>query len=233
MQIVERLPKEYAREYALRLLKANIVSLDLAPGSMLSENELAREMGLSRTPVREALIELTKTKIIDVQPQCGWRVGLIDHDLVTESRLLRMVLEKLVVELVCESPGPLDLSIMEENVGLQRFYLENHQPDRLLELDDAFHRELFRLSNMMQTYHLMESMMVHFDRVRSMTLSTVKETRIADDHADILRAIQNRECAKAQELMTTHLNRSKIDEEALRQQYPAYFKPIPGAKNSQ
>ncbi|UQT49404.1 GntR family transcriptional regulator [Flavonifractor plautii] len=53
------------------MLKDNIVRLELKPGSLVSENELAAEMGLSRTPVREALIELSKVKIVEIYPQRG------------------------------------------------------------------------------------------------------------------------------------------------------------------
>ena len=69
MHISERLPRESSRDYALRIIKDNIISLRLEPGSQISENELATEMGLSRTPVREALIELAKVKIIETYPQ--------------------------------------------------------------------------------------------------------------------------------------------------------------------
>jgi len=65
VHISERLPRESSRDYALRIIKDNIISLRLEPGSQISENELATEMGLSRTPVREALIELAKVKIIE------------------------------------------------------------------------------------------------------------------------------------------------------------------------
>ena len=60
MRLLQRLPRETGRDYALRSIKENIISLDLAPGSSISENELASELGLSRTPIREALIELAK-----------------------------------------------------------------------------------------------------------------------------------------------------------------------------
>ncbi|MBP0981483.1 MAG: GntR family transcriptional regulator, partial [Oscillospiraceae bacterium] len=62
MKILERLPRETGRDYALRVLKENIINLELAPGSLVSENELSAMLGLSRTPVREALIELSKVK---------------------------------------------------------------------------------------------------------------------------------------------------------------------------
>ena len=53
MKLSNRLPRESGRDYALRTIKENIVSLELAPGSQISENALAAEMGLSRTPVRD------------------------------------------------------------------------------------------------------------------------------------------------------------------------------------
>ena len=56
MKLLERLPRESGGDYALRTIKENIINLELPPGSQISENELATEMGLSRTPVREALI---------------------------------------------------------------------------------------------------------------------------------------------------------------------------------
>ncbi len=60
MKLTERDARETGRDYALRMIKDNIIRLELAPGSLISENELAAEMGLSRTPVREALIELSR-----------------------------------------------------------------------------------------------------------------------------------------------------------------------------
>ena len=69
MAKVEREPSETGREYALRVLREKIVDLSLEPGSFVSENELAQEFGLSRTPVREALNSLARTGIVQVIPQ--------------------------------------------------------------------------------------------------------------------------------------------------------------------
>ena len=60
MKLLDKLPEENARTYAVRVLMDNIIRLELAPGSAVSENELSVLMNLSRTPVREALIELSK-----------------------------------------------------------------------------------------------------------------------------------------------------------------------------
>ena len=98
MRLSERLPRETGRDYAFRTVKDNIIHLELAPGSQISENELAAELGLSRTPVREALIELSRVKIIEIHPQRKSVVSLIDNELVEEARFMRDVLECAVVE---------------------------------------------------------------------------------------------------------------------------------------
>lgn len=114
MRILARRLRETGRDYALRNLKDNIIHLELKPGSMVSENELAAQMGLSRTPVREALMELSKVRLVDVYPQRGSAVALIDYDLVEEARFMRSVMECAVVELVCRMATPEDMLALEE-----------------------------------------------------------------------------------------------------------------------
>ena len=224
MRLTERYSKETGREYALRMLKDNIIHLDLVPGSMLSENELSSEMNLSRTPVREALIELSKVKIVEIYPQKGSAVALIDYKLVEEAIFMRNVLESAVVELACKTAGEEAVMELNENVKLQEFYLENRSPERLLKLDDEFHRLLFHITGKNQVYQLMDSITIHFDRIRSMSLIAVKDLKTVSDHQAIVEAIAAKDGAMAKELMEKHLSRYKIDEEALRKEYPGYFR---------
>lgn len=223
MQLSERLTNETGREYALRMIKKNIIMLELKPGCMVSENELSSELGLSRTPVREALLELSKTGIVEIYPQKGSRVSKINYDLVEESRFLRLVLERAVVELACDMATPEDLRALNEGIKLQELYIEHPFANRLLELDNEFHKQLFRITNKLQTYRLMDSMTTHFDRVRSLSLSTVKDIKIVEDHHDILNALKAKEKELVRDLMEKHLSQYKIDEEIIREKYPEYF----------
>lgn len=223
MKVSERLPRENGRDYALRVIKDNIIHLNLEPGSQVSENELSAELGLSRTPVREALIELAKVKIIEIQPQKRSVVRLIDYDLVEESRFMRNVLECAVVELVCETRTSEDVERLRENVRLQKFYLDSFYPENLMDLDNEFHQTLFEIARKAQVFSLMQNISIHFDRVRSIALSTVKDLKIVQDHEDITNAITRRAPAAARELMELHLSRYKIDARAIRETYPQYF----------
>ena len=224
MRLTERQPRETGRDYALRTIRDNIIHLELAPGSMVSENELAAEMGLSRTPVREALIELSKARIVEIYPQKGSAVSLIDVSLVEESRFMRKVLECAVVELACEKIDGEGLRRLQENVRLQNFYLENYFSETLMELDNQFHKTLFEIAEKPQVYALMDNMAIHFDRVRNMALSSVKNVKIVQDHEAITDAIAARDAVKARTLTEEHLGRYKIDVGELRAQYPDYFK---------
>lgn len=225
MRLTPRTTRETGREYALRTIKDNIIRLELAPGSFISENELAAEMGLSRTPVREALIDLAKVKIIEIAPQKRSVVAYVDYDMVEEARFMRNVLESAVVELVCQLRTEEDLERLDENVKLQMFHLEQGNYSGIMELDNRFHEMLFEIAQKRQAYAMIQHIAIHFDRVRSMALSSVKDIKIVEDHAKIVEALRNRDGAEAKAVMNKHLNRYKLDEQAIRQTYPMYFSP--------
>lgn len=224
MEVTPRQIRETAREYAFRTLRENIVMLRLAPGSMVSEKELADEMGISRTPTREALIELSKSYIVDIIPQRGSFISKIDYNLVDEARFMRLVLENGVVEIICEQGTEKNFRDLEANIKLQEFYLKTDAMGKFFKMDNAFHMKLFVFANKIQVYHLMDSMMIHFDRVRLMRLHSKKEiSTIFEDHIKILNALKNRDKEEAVRCMTEHLSRYKVDESMIREEYPDYF----------
>lgn len=224
MRITERLAGETAREYALRELKENIISLELKPGTAVSENELAAELGISRTPVREALAELVKVSILEIYPQRGSFVSLIDPKMVDESRFLRKVLDRAVIEVACNMASPVLIDEMEENVHLQEFYLEKQDADRIFELDNAFHKLIYTAAQKDILYEMRSNMMIHFDRVRTLSVESVKDMKIVADHRDMLEAIKAKDSVGAVKLVDKHLSRYQVDEYQIREEFPEYFK---------
>lgn len=223
MQITERLHRESGRDYALRVIRDNIVSLDLLPGSQISENELAAELGLSRTPVREALIELSRVRIVDIRPQKRGTVARIDCGLVEEAWFMRHALECAVLVPACENWSETDLRRLSENVKLQRFYLENDMLSRLMELDNDFHRTLFEIARKPQSYEMIRTISIHLDRVRRLSLEAAEDLKIVDDHGAILKAVRDRNSEEARRLMTLHLDRCRVDAQVIRARYSQYF----------
>ena len=197
MELTERYPHESGRDYAKRVIRDKIISLELEPGTAISDRELAAWMNLSRTPVREALLDLAKVKIVEIYPQRGSVVAPIDYNLVEEAQFVRSVLEVAVVQLACERATQEQLEQLKENVALQEFYYQHGSSERLLEMDDEFHRLLFQIA--------------------------VKEHLWMGDHREIYEAVAAHDQEAARQLMEKHLNRYKVDETALREQYPQYF----------
>jgi DNA-binding GntR family transcriptional regulator len=224
MKLTERLPRETGRDYALRTIKENIISLELAPGSQISENALAAEMGLSRTPVREALIELSKVEIVEIHPQRKSTVPLIDYDLVEESRFMRNLLECAVVELVCGLASPMDLERLNANIRLQNFYLDGSYTNELMALDNQFHGLLFDIAKKSRVFALIQNISIHFDRVRAMALSSAKDLKVVQDHQELMEDIRRKDAKAARALMEVHLNRYRIDAASIREAYPQFFK---------
>lgn len=224
MEIYEKLPGETARDYAFRVLKDNIVSLGLEPGTAISENELAMELGLSRTPVREAIIDLSKASVIETYPQRGSYVTLIDPRMVEESRFLRRVLDTAVIEVACEEASPWDIDGLEENVQLQEFYLEKNSPEKIYELDNRFHKAIYTAAKKDIIFEMRSTIMIHFDRVRTLSVEAVKDLKIVNDHRGMLEAIRTKDKERAVELVNKHLNRYQVDENLIREEYPQFFK---------
>ena len=103
MILYEKLEKETCKEYVYRVLKDNIMSLELSPGEILSESDLSKKLNVSRTPIREVLIKLKAEKLIEVKPQAGTYVSQIDWNLIEEAIFIRYNLEKEALKEACEN----------------------------------------------------------------------------------------------------------------------------------
>ncbi len=224
IRVRERMAGETAKAYALREISENIISLELKPGALVSENELARALGVSRTPVREALQELQKSQLIEVFPQRGSYVAGISFEAVEEAAFLRRTLEIAITEELCDKITFDQLEQLSENVGLQEYYLNNGMSSKIMDLDNQFHKDLFLMCGKERTYNIMQSIMGHFDRIRILSLHTIKDIKIVTDHRAILEAIKSGNKEEVRDLISRHLMRYKFDKKELEKNYPDYFK---------
>ena len=101
MIFYEKKHKETGKEYAYRVLKDNIMCLELKPGELLSESDLSEKLNISRTPIREVIMRLKGEHLIEVKPQAGTYVSLIDKEIIEEAIFMRRLLEKEVLKEAC------------------------------------------------------------------------------------------------------------------------------------
>lgn len=224
LELLNKEKNETARTYATRVLRHNILLLNLKPGQLVSENEIAEQLNVSRTPVREAFLELSKASLVEIAPQKGTYISLIDMDIVEETRFMRCVLEIAVANLVCDVITGSGLKELEENLYLQEFYANRADHRKLYQLDDQFHEIIFRCCRKEMTFNLVYSTMAHFDRIRILSLAEMDMRRTVAEHREILAAIQSKDGKRAAVLMEKHLSQVISDQAVLRKSHPEYFK---------
>lgn len=145
----EKNKTENNRQYIYRVLKDNIMNLNLKPGETVSEIELSELLNVSRTPVREAFVRLSEEKLLNVFPQKGSVVSKIDLNLVEEAVFLRKLCEKEMLEIACKDIQSKSLiKTLEKNIEYQKIIIKFKEDlHKFFELDNQFHTILFENYN--------------------------------------------------------------------------------------
>lgn len=218
-------PQESSREYIYRVMKANIISLNLPPGAGISEKEVADLVGVSRAPVREAFIKLSQEGLLDILPQRGTYVSLIDIDQAEESRFVRAILEREVVRLACECFSQEDLFELQSWLALQELCLQERNAGKFFEVDDAMHQAIFAGCNKVHTWLMLEQMGSHYGRVRMLNLTAgFNLARILEEHRAIVRAIREGNAKAGAAASDAHLSKLPLDLAELLKKFGDYFK---------
>lgn len=223
--VTGRKERENAKDYAYRILRDNIGNLSLAPGSSINDCEIAGLLGVSRTPVREAINQLqNESEIIEIYPQRGMKVSLIDANIIRNVRLLRKLIEMELIRECCEKAGREDLQWFSENIVLQEFYHRRRESSKVMEQDNAFHQKLYDITGYQYLYRSTRGQMIHYDRVRTLEAFYDTYEEAIHDHRGMYEAIRDKDGDRASQLMEIHLDRWLVNEKRLRREYPEYFK---------
>jgi len=188
-------------------LKLAIVQLQLRPGNLLSESEVAKQLGVSRQPVREAFIKLADVGLVEVRPQRGTFVVLISRQDVENARFIREALEVAVVRKACIEAG--EEAVAELRDIIKRQFEASAMGDHalFLRLDETMHQTIAKSVNCEYAWRVLESLKAQMDRVRylSMPLATPVDTLILQ-HEAIIEAIAAKDADTAERVMREHLS---------------------------
>ena len=199
-----------------------IVHCVLPPGSPIRENDLSEQMEVSRTPIREALLQLEKEGLI--YPQSGTRISKISMEEVRESHFIRQAMENATVRFAAQRE---DSEFHNQlNRRLQEFNnaLKNAEKDLLFDLDELFHRTIaeFRFKN--RLWKMTNIAKSHMDRVRHLTLPLPKRIyEIADEHQRVADCIIHHLPDQAVRAIQDHLSVIFSDIERIRKEHSEYF----------
>jgi GntR family transcriptional regulator, rspAB operon transcriptional repressor len=230
LRLQSRKEKETNREYAYRILRSNIMTLHLPPGSVLNENELAEDLGISRTPVHEAIIKLKSEYLVDVFPQSSSRVSLIDLEIVKEGVFLRSVAEPAILQRIAGQTSPESLLLLKQNLEQQKSLLELDGDDNIdtyFNLDDEFHHIMYNIANKPKTWYSVKAICSHYDRVRYITaiIDKVDLKMLYSEHKTIYHLILLGQTSgfDVDQFYNNHLWKFQQDFENLTEQYANYF----------
>ncbi|MEX3617609.1 GntR family transcriptional regulator [Paenibacillus glucanolyticus] len=216
--------KGSTREYSYHLLKDRILHLELEPGTKISEKEIADELNVSRTPVREAFMKLAEEELLDIIPQSGTIVSRINLRHVEEGRFIREKIEKEIVALACDFFSEQFRFRLETNIALQDVCAGNHNFYKLFELDEEFHQILFEGVQKERTWKMLQQLNIHFNRLRLLRLSKDSNwENIISQHKEMYQLIVNKKAEQAMKVMESHLRLVVVEQDILREKYPHYF----------
>src|SRR6476646_110897 len=186
-------------------LRASIISLQRTPGQRLSEAELARDLGVSRTPVREAIIQLRADGLVEVTPQLGSFVSKISLRNVREAQFAREALECAAVRVAAERIDDEAAARLLKNISLQREAQTSGDLEEFYRLDEAFHRELVATSGYPGISELLDRSRAHLNRVRRLSLpvpDVIEE--LIDQHSAVLEGLEHGDADRAEAALRHH-----------------------------
>lgn len=204
-------------------LRQSIVCLQLRPGTHLSEAELARQLGVSRQPVREALIKLEDVGLVEIRPHRGSYVRLISQREVNTISFFREAVEVAIAREAARNAITADIATLDSILAEQRAIEENDTVG-FYRLDRAFHQALALSADREDAWNILDRLQLQMDRVRFLSfpgLSPVRE--LVEQHAHIVDGIRSHDPDATEATIREHLREIYKSLPKLARQYPDLF----------
>lgn len=187
-------------------LKNSILAGEFENGAELREIALAKKLGVSRTPVREALRQLEQEGLVEIYPNRGAYVKGITYKDVEDIFRIRARLEGLCAEMAVFSITHEQLDKLDEIILLSKFYEEKKDMEHLLKMDSQFHEVLFESCGSKMLEHQLKDYHQYVQKARLRSLKRQERAKKStQEHEKILLAIKDRDAKRADELATRHI----------------------------
>ncbi|HSL61514.1 MAG TPA: GntR family transcriptional regulator [Desulfotignum sp.] len=191
-------------------LKQAIIDQDIEPGARLVENRIAQMLGISRTPLREALHKLEREDWIEKVSSGGFKVMTLSRQDIEETFGIRSVLEAYAARLAAENHRSSDLAPLEKAMKKFQESLEKKQTARLPEINTQFHDLLYAMSDSPRLIKMINQLRAPISRYRQIILKQAAYAAAScQDHADMLTAMRQRDADRVEDLVRIHILKGK------------------------
>jgi DNA-binding GntR family transcriptional regulator len=205
-------------------LRAEIVALERRPGAVISEGEIALSYGVSRTPVREAILRLSDEGLVEIFPQSGIIVSRIPVAALPEAIVIRKALEETTARMAAQVATPSQILALRSIVQRQREADAARNSDTFHQADELFHATIAEIAGHPGIWRLILQVKVNVDRMRRLTLPQAgRMTGVIAEHVAILSAIEKHDQDGAASAMGKHLERLLRDISAVKDINPEFF----------
>jgi len=212
------------RRLVYELLRSRVVSLELPPGTPLSENDLAAELGVSRTPVRESLILLGEEGLVDVYPQLGTFVSRIRERDVVSAQFVREALECAALRDAAEAATDDDIADLRALLDAQAEAERRNDTEGFFRLDEEFHARLMAASGHGDAWPVVSQAKTQLDRARRLSLPLTQQLALLiAQHRAVVDLLSERDLDGALDALRTHLRLVFTDVEKIRSRHPELF----------
>ncbi|MBS6195567.1 MAG: GntR family transcriptional regulator [Clostridiales bacterium] len=187
-------------------IREDILSGTFAQGEELKEATLGKKLGVSRTPVREALRQLELEGLVEIIPNRGARVTGISEKDIADIYGMRSRLEGLAARWAAEHISEEEIAEMEEVILLSEFHLKNSKKDQVVRLDGRFHEIMYRAAGSRMLEHILTDFHHYVKIARSTSVKAKKRAEESvEEHRAILDAIRKRDEVLAEKLANEHI----------------------------
>ena len=190
-------------------LETEILSGKYSPGEILTELKLVNDLGVSRTPIREALHRLEQEHIIEMTPRGILVLGVSRKDL-EDILEIRMRIEGLAAYMAAQRITDEELEELRETIELQEFYVPKHDADRINVMDSKFHLLIYRFTGSVPLYDTLMPLHKKVLKYRKASVENeVRSTYSFQEHRAIFEAIAAHDAPLAEERMKAHIANAK------------------------
>lgn len=207
-------------------LREAILSLAYRPGEILRKPEICEALGVSRSPVADAVARLATEGLVDVVPQAGTFVARFSMEEIREGAFLREAIEMAAIERVAETITEDQLTQLRRNLTVQAALIADGDVPGFYQMDAAMHELILSFSGFRRLAQVSETAWLHVNRARQLILPV--PGRIAatlDEHRAILAALEARDPAAARLATRHHLRQLITYLEPLERERPDLFDP--------
>ncbi|WP_341212806.1 GntR family transcriptional regulator [uncultured Limimaricola sp.] len=206
-------------------LREGILDLSFPPGTVLRKGVLCEALGVSRSPVTEALARLSAEGLVDIVPQSATRVSRFSMSVIREESFLREAVELAAVARVAETRNAAQLTALSRNLRLQALLIEDGDYVGLFEADEAFHGLILDATGFPHVASTVGQMSQQLRRARILLMpETGRPAETVAEHEDILAAIRDRDPVAARAAMARHLGQLISRIVPLERAHPDYFR---------